>query len=80
MAKMIGFGAIERIMSSRERALGREAEDDVGAVACASASVRAVGLDRVGRLPLVHALGAAAVDDALGVAEDDVVRREAHAP
>ena len=30
------------------------------------------------RLPLVHALGAALVDDALGVAQDDVVRREAH--
>ena len=35
------------------------------------------GLDRMRRLPLVHALGAAAVDDALGVAEDDVVRLEA---
>jgi hypothetical protein len=36
------------------------------------------GLGRVGRLPLVHALGAAAIDDALGVAQDDVVGGEPH--
>jgi hypothetical protein len=41
----------------------------------ASASVRAFGLDRVRRLPLVHAVGAALVDHALGVAQDDVVGR-----
>ncbi len=29
------------------------------------------------RLPLVHAFGAALIDDALGVAQDDVVGREA---
>ena len=29
------------------------------------------------RLPLVHAVGAALIDDALGVAEDDVVGGEA---
>ena len=37
-----------------------------------------VGLDRMRRLPLVHAFGAALVDHALGVAEDDVLGREAH--
>ena len=41
MAKMIGFGAIDWTMSARQRALGREAEEDVGARPCASASVRA---------------------------------------
>jgi hypothetical protein len=32
----------------------------------------------VGRLPLIHALGATAVNDALGVAEDHVIVRHAH--
>ena len=35
------------------------------------------GLDRIGRLPLVHAFGAALVDHALGVAEDQVLGPEA---
>ena len=37
-----------------------------------------LGVDRVGRLPLVHAFGAAPVDDSLGIAQDRVVRRQAH--
>ena len=77
MAKMIGFLAIEWIMAVREGALRRQAEDDVGAVHGVGQRAR-VGLDRMRRLPLVHALLAALVDDALGVAEDDVGRREAH--
>ena len=39
----------------------------------ASASVRSRRVDGVGRFPLVHALAAAAIDDALGVAQDDVL-------
>ncbi len=61
----------------REGALGRKAEDDVRAGERVGERP-AVGLDRMGRLPLVHALFAALVDHALGVAEDDVVRRKAH--
>ena len=61
----------------RQRALGGQAEEDVGA------DHRVVErahrrLDRMRRLPLVHAFLAAAIDDALGVAEDDVGRLEAH--
>src|SRR5690606_9955287 len=56
---------------------GRKAEEAVRALQ--RLAERAVlGIDRMGRLPLVHALGAAAIDDALGVAEDDVARRHAH--
>ena len=76
MAKMIGFFAIEAIIVLRERALLRKAEDDVGAVHRLGQRAR-LGLDRMRRLPLVHALGAALVDDALGVAEDDVLVRHA---
>ena len=65
-------------MSWRQRALGREAEERRRRRPCASASVRASVFDRMRRLPLVHALGAALVDHALGVAEDDVVGRDAH--
>ena len=43
----------------------------------ASASVRAEVFDRVRRLPLVHAFGAALIDHALGVAEDQVLVLEA---
>ena len=61
MAKMIGFGAIERIISSVKRALRREAEHHIRAVE--GIRQRAgVGLGRMGRFPLVHALGAALVD------------------
>jgi hypothetical protein len=57
---------------SGQRALDREAEN-TSAPSIASASERAFGLHRVGRFPLVHALGAALVDHALGVAERDVL-------
>ena len=61
MAKMIGFGAIERIISSRERALRREAEHRIGTVEGVRQRARG-GLGRMGGFPLVHALGAALVD------------------
>ena len=59
-----------------ERAFDRQAEGDVGAFEGVGQRAR-LGLDRVSRLPLVHAVGAAFIDDALGVAEDEVLRREA---
>ena len=54
-----------------------ERPKNTSAPSSASASVRARSRPH-GRLPLVHAVGAALVDDALGVAEDDVVGREPH--
>jgi len=79
----IGHGGDHRLRrhrlhhGGRHRALGREAEEHVGALE--RLRERALlGLDRVGRLPLVHALGAALVDHALGVAEDRVVVRQPH--
>lgn len=60
-----------------KRALGRKAEEHVGAVKSLGERP-AVGLDRMRRLPLVHAVGTALVDDPLGIAEDDVFRVEAH--
>ena len=77
IAKMIGFSAIERDHRLVDRALGRQAEEDVGALDRLGQSARA-GLDRMRRLPLVHAVGAAAIDDAPRVAQHDVVRRQAH--
>ena len=64
------------IIVRRQRALGREAEDDVGALHRVGQRAR-LGLDGMRRLPLVHAFGAALVDHALGVAEDDVLGRHA---
>ncbi len=61
----------------REGALHGEAEDGVRPLQRFRQRPRG-GLGSVGRFPLVHALGAAAEDDALGVAEDHVVGREAH--
>ena len=58
------------------RALGREAEEHVGAFHGVGQGPRR-GLDRVRRLPLVHAFGAALIDHALGVAEDQVLGLEA---
>ena len=81
----IGHGEDNRVRRHRadhgvgERALGGEAEDDVGAVHGVGERAR-VGLDGVRGLPLVHALGAALVDHALGVAEDDVFGRECPSP
>ena len=76
MAKMIGFGAIEATMSLVTAPLA-ERPKNTSAPFSASASVRAVVFDRVRRLPLVHAVGAALIDHALGVAEDQVFVLEA---
>ena len=59
-----------------EGALGRQAEDRIGALHRVGERARR-RVDGVGRLPLVHALAAALVDHALGIAEDDVVRPDA---
>ncbi|MPL61035.1 hypothetical protein SDC9_06602 [bioreactor metagenome] len=61
----------------RHRALGRNAEEDVGAHHRLFQRAR-VGLRRMRRFPLVHALGAALPDHALGVAHDAVVVLCAH--
>ena len=74
---MIGFSRHRADHGVGEGALGGEAEDDVGAGKRVGQRAR-IGLDGVRRLPLVHAFGAALADHALGVAEDDVVRRKAH--
>ena len=77
----IGHGEDDRLRRHRlhhvlgHRALDGQAEEHVGALHRVGQRAR-VGLDRVGRLPLVHALGAALVDHALGVAEDQVLGRK----
>src|SRR6185503_5419830 len=53
-----------------------QAEEDVG-VDHRLLERAGLGLDRIGRLPLVHAVGAALIDHPLGVAQDQVLRREA---
>ena len=58
------------------RAFDRQAEKRIGAGQCFGQRARR-GLGRVGRFPLVHAIGAALIDDPLGVAQDDIVGREA---
>ena len=68
-AKMIGFAAIDFIMAGVNAAFDREPEDHIGAGECLGQRAR-LGLDRISRFPLVHALGAALVDHALGVAQD----------
>ena len=57
----------------RQRALGRQAEEDVGADHRLLEGTQR-RLDRMGRLPLVHAIMATAIDDPLGVTQDDVGR------
>ena len=74
---MIGFGAMDCTISAVSAPLTERPKNDVGAVHGVFQRAR-VGLDRMGGFPLVHALGAALVDDALGVAEQDVLGREAH--
>ena len=66
-------------MSWRHRALGRQTEEDVGAGQRIGQRAR-LGLDRKARLPLVHAVRAALVDHALGVAQDEILRAEADRP
>ena len=78
----IGHGEDDRLRRHRshhlrrQRALDGEAEDDVGAFQRLGERAL-VGRRRMRGFPLVHAFGAAAVDDALGVAEDHVLGREA---
>ena len=77
MAKMMGLSAIDFTIALRHGAGGGEAEEGVGALQRIGQRAR-LGLGGIGRLPLVHAFGAALVDDALGVAEDHVLPRHAH--
>ena len=70
----IGRHALDHLR--RQRALGREAEENVGADHRLFERAQR-RLDRMRRLPLVHAFLAAAIDDALGVAQDDVGGLEA---
>ena len=76
MAKMIGSGGHRLDHFGRQRALGRQAEKNVRAGHRLFERAQ-LGVDRVSRLPLVHALVASAIDDPFGVAEDDVRRFEA---
>ena len=76
MAKMIGLSAMDFTMCLGHRALHRKSEEHIGARQGFGERAR-LGLDRVARLPLVHAIGAAFVDDALGVAEDEILGPEA---
>jgi hypothetical protein len=78
----IGHGEDDRLVRHRlhhvlgHRAFDRKAEEHVGTGqrfgerACRS-------LHRIAGLPLVHAIGTAFVDDALGVAKNEVLRAEA---
>ena len=59
----------------RERPLDGKAEDHIGADERIGEAAR-LGLGRMGRFPLVHALGAPLIDHPLGVAEDDVAGLE----
>ena len=77
MAKMIGFFAIDWTMAGVSAPLA-DRPKKTSAPSSASASVRASVWHGMRRLPLVHAFFAALVDDALGVAQDDVLRCEAH--
>jgi len=60
-----------------DRALRRDAEEHVGAPHRVIERAR-FGAGGMGRFPLVHALGAALVDHALGIAHDAVVMARAH--
>ena len=69
IAKMIGAlrHALDHLLG--QRALDRKAEEHVAACQ-ASARLRALVSTACADLPLVHALGAAAIDHALGIAQD----------
>ena len=77
MAKMIGLSRHGLHHGLRQRALRGKAEEDVGAFHGVGQGAR-VGVHRVRRLPLVHALFAAAIDDAGVVDCDAVVGSDAH--
>ena len=60
-----------------QRILCGQAKKHVGAVKCFFERAT-VGLGGMGRFPLVHAFGAALIDDARPVAHDDIVMAHAH--
>ena len=80
----VGHGEDDRIVGHgldhvlAHRVFDRQAHEHVGAGHGLGQGAR-LGLDGVRRLPLVHAVGAALVDDAPGVAHDDVLGLEAEA-
>ena len=76
MAKMIGLGAMVLTMSGVSAPLA-ERPKKMSAPSIASSRRAHVRVDGMRRLPLVHALRAAAIDHALGVAQHDVARLEA---
>ncbi|ALY31086.1 hypothetical protein AWH03_03525 [Brucella suis 019] len=61
----------------RQRTLGRNAEEHVR-ILHGVGKRAAIGLYCMGRFPLVHALFTALIDDALGVAQDDVFGSKTH--
>ena len=73
---MIGFGAIYFTISCVTAPLTESAEENVGAIERLGERARG-GLHGVARLPLVHAILAALIDHAFGVAEDQVLGPEA---
>ena len=79
----IGHGEDDRVLGHRLDHLGRESallgqpQDHVGALDRVFQGAR-LGFGGMRRLPLVHAFGAAAIDHALGVAEDDILGLHAH--
>ena len=79
----IGHGKNHRVVAHRadhirrHRPLGRHAEEDIGTHHRLFQRAQ-VGLDRMGRFPLVHALGATLPEHALGVADDAVLVPCAH--
>ncbi len=60
-------------IAGRQGTGDREAEEHVRPFHRIGEAPR-LGLDRMGRFPLVHAFGAALVDDAFRIGEDDVLR------
>ena len=79
----VGHGEDHRVVGHRgdhlagQRALDRDAQEDIGADHRLLQGPE-VGLGGMGRLPLVHAIGAALIDHALGVADDALRRVGAH--
>ena len=61
----------------RHRALHRKAQEHVAILQRVGQRAR-LGFHRMRALPLVHAFGAAAIDHALGIAQDRVRVRQAH--
>ena len=74
---MIGLGRHRLHHRRRQRALDRKSEEHVGSLHGLGEAAR-LGVGGMRRFPLVHAFRAAPVDDAFGIAEDDVAVRHAH--